>query len=418
MRRALTRALMGGATTLMLLALSLPAANAGAVPVPDNPNVVDDDGFAEEGNCASTESAFPTIQEAVTAASAGDTIHVCRGSYEESVIVDRTLTLLGAKDGVDARSRASTAESVVDPPGTVAPGFSLQADDIVVDGFTFEGADDHAGVYTSPTFAGYTVENNIVRGNTIGVYLGSAGGNLTIVRRNLLEDNNVAGSSSGNGIYSDQGAKGILIRVNEFNDNTNSGILFANAGVDQNNIVIQRNRGSDNATFVTLFDTTNSQVLLNRHTDTTNADDGDQGSAIFVGGDNQGVLVQQNRLVNPAFSGIAVRDTLGTAGNTTNIDVLDNVVINAENRGLDVTAEGTGAVQARFNELRDNDVDGIFFGDLTEDNLIRRNVALTNGVLDCHDDSSGTNTAGTANFWRRNVGNTDSPNGLCRPPAA
>jgi hypothetical protein len=37
-----------------------------------------------------------------------------------------------------------------------------------------------------------------------------------------------------------------------------------------------------------------------------------------------------------------------------------------------------------------------------------------NIVHDCHDDSSGSGTAGTANHWRGNRGETQNRPGLCR----
>ena len=102
----------------------------------------------------------------------------------------------------------------------------------------------------------------------------------------------------------------------------------------------------------------------------------------------------------------------------TNVDILENRVVHAERHGIDVTTVESGAVQVRGNDALGNDVDGISFGPDTVNNLVRRNVALDNGDLDCHDESTGTNSAGTANFWRNNTGVTDDPSGLCRPPEA
>ena len=53
---------------------------------------------------------FPTISLAVTAASAGDTISVCKGTYSELVQVNKTLTILGALSGVDARTPRGAGE--------------------------------------------------------------------------------------------------------------------------------------------------------------------------------------------------------------------------------------------------------------------------------------------------------------------
>jgi parallel beta-helix repeat protein len=132
-----------------------------------------------------------------------------------------------------------------------------------------------------------------------------------------------------------------------------------------------------------------------------------------VGGNSTGILIQRNVLVNPGFAGIAVRDTLADAGSTANVNVVGNTVTGAEGSGIDVTAEDFAAVSARNNTLRNNGVDGIFFGSLTNGNQIRSNTASGNGTFDCEDDSSGSGTSGTANTWTNNNGGSDDPNGFC-----
>jgi hypothetical protein len=155
---------------------------------------------------------------------------------------------------------------------------------------------------------------------------------------------------------------------------------------------------------------TNAQVVANRTDDTI--DLGDFGSTIFVGGDSAGILIQRNVLMNPGFAGIAIRDVLGTSP-AGNVDVLGNTVTGAEGSGIDVTAADFAAVSARNNTLRDNVVDGILFGSLTNGNQIRSNTALGNVNLDCEDDSTGSGTSGTANTWTSNNGASDDPNGIC-----
>jgi len=56
------------------------------------------------GNSATCAGAtYSNIQSAVNAATTGDTIVVCRGLFNQTVTINKTLTLRGAQHGVDAR---------------------------------------------------------------------------------------------------------------------------------------------------------------------------------------------------------------------------------------------------------------------------------------------------------------------------
>src|SRR5436190_9948858 len=105
------------------------------------------------------ERRFNTIQAAVTAADLtpeDDIIRVGPGTYREAVVVPATepgLTILGAFSGQDAAQRSRdtprpSRDSIVDPPAG-ASAFTLNADRVVVDGFTVRGATGKAGITTS-----------------------------------------------------------------------------------------------------------------------------------------------------------------------------------------------------------------------------------------------------------------------------
>jgi nitrous oxidase accessory protein NosD len=409
MKRLLRVAL---ALTAGLLLIGTTPANAAVT------QVVDDDGLASLTNCNAATPANTTIQAGVNAAAPGDTVKVCPGTYTENVTVNKALILNGAKPGVNGTRVVNPAnESIVHSADPNLPIFMLTANGITLNGFLVEGNSNNAGIQTSPVSSGYQILNNIVRDNVFGIYLHGNGAATTLARRNLLDGNNRPGSASGNGIYSDQGAVGITILANSFRNHINTGIIFAAAGIQQESIIIQNNRGLNDNTFVALFDVQNAQVVANQTNDTIDGDD--FGSTIFVGGDSTGILIQRNVLTNPGFAGIAVRDTLADTGSTANVNVVGNTVTGAEGSGIDVTAEDFAAVSARNNTLRNNGVgtfaprDGIFFGSLTKGNQIRSNTASGNGNLDCEDDSSGSGTSGTANTWTSNNGVTDDPNGIC-----
>jgi parallel beta-helix repeat protein len=76
----------------------------------------------------------------------------------------------------------------------------------------------------------------------------------------------------------------------------------------------------------------------------------------------------------------------------------------------------------QLNLIRQNVRDGIRANALTAANTIERNVMLENAEHDAHDDSVGTGTGGTANFWINNrcgrpdpVQDENRP-GLCEHP--
>ena len=106
----------------VMLMLSLGAATAKPVAAQNSTINVPDD--------------YETIQEAIAAASDGDTIVVAAGSYEENVTVDKSLTLKGAQAGVDARNRSGD-ETIIEPDEGAGIRILTVADRVVViDGFT------------------------------------------------------------------------------------------------------------------------------------------------------------------------------------------------------------------------------------------------------------------------------------------
>jgi len=71
-------------------------------------------------------AAYSTIGSAVAAASAGDTVKVCPGTYPEDVVVDKTLTLIGQDATIDATGQDN--------------GVQVLASGVTVQGFTVENA--------------------------------------------------------------------------------------------------------------------------------------------------------------------------------------------------------------------------------------------------------------------------------------
>ena len=125
--------------------------------------VVDDDGI----ECPARD--FSTIQAAVDAASAGDTIEVCPGTYNEQITINKSLTLNGAQAGVDARGR-SAAEAIVSSAGVEGTIIiDPTTGTVTIDGFDLSGTPTPGSggvVYVSGLTDNVVVKNTIIEPST------------------------------------------------------------------------------------------------------------------------------------------------------------------------------------------------------------------------------------------------------------
>src|SRR5215510_13935477 len=114
--------------------------------------------------CSWGTAATPTIQDAIEAAVAGDTIRIAAGTYSGHVDINKDVTPEGANHGI-AGNGVRGAETVI------TGGMKISADGASVDGVTISGSYDTFGTpdITSPSH--------------IGVLIGSA--NVTFVNSML-----------------------------------------------------------------------------------------------------------------------------------------------------------------------------------------------------------------------------------------
>ena len=141
--------------------------------------VVDDDA----AQCPA--ATFTAIQPAILAASSGDTIQVCAGNYPGNLILNKDLTLNGAKAGVDARGRSPLNESIItSAAGTLLTLITGSAAS-TIDGFTFLGGTRSIESASGP-INGVEILNNRIFGFTgNGLFLNDNGVNITIDRNDI-----------------------------------------------------------------------------------------------------------------------------------------------------------------------------------------------------------------------------------------
>jgi hypothetical protein len=114
-----------------------------------------------------THLSYGTIQAAVSAANPGDTILADSGNYNETITINKSLTLEGAQVGVDARSGRLGAQESTLLLGN--GGLQINADNVKVDGFTI---------------------TNLTSSNANGLIYGGATSNNFILTNTIISDDN------------------------------------------------------------------------------------------------------------------------------------------------------------------------------------------------------------------------------------
>ena len=406
-----------GAIAIALLALGAPV-SAGSV---STHRIVDDDGKAgltDDGGPSCSDGfdstsapgvVFSSISAAVAAAGAGDTIFICPGTYNESVTVSTRLTISGPYAGAsDIKCKSRTGQATLIGAGGL-PALSLAANGITVDGMRVANTSGN-GIWTSPSFSGYTIINNVIANNSVGVDLYSNGALPTTVMHNCFQDNNNGGP--GYGVRSTTDSLGAAaISENAFWGHRVGAIVLGGSGVTAD-ISVARNWSWDDKSFLWASGVSRVEVRQNHVLDTD--DISTPSSAIAVAGTSDTVSVDLNSIDTNHVDGVLVSDTAN------HVWVRGNKITGVTN-GLDITTSTTGAVRAKNNVITDvqgtlsASSAGIRLDVLTVGNRITHNKVLGIADTHCQDLSVGGGTAGTANFWISDKGQTSSPSGICTP---
>jgi parallel beta helix pectate lyase-like protein len=296
------------------------------------PDLIVDDDHAQ---CPT--ATFTTIQAAINAAMPGNVILVCAGTYPElltgTLNINKTLTLLGAQNTVDARTRGGPESVITDMNGT-----RVNASNVIIDGFTVQNSinpnETGFGIDLSPGISGTQILNNIIQDNIIGIGLANGTGSQALIQHNLIQNNNIPGPATGTGIYTDQFVGGttvqnVLIKENAFKGNIDAGIDVSNTDPAGGafNLDVSTNLFDNNGRAVVFFNTHMSTVHDNTITNSTFVGS----AAIRLFDNNSDLTVLNNDLTTGA--GHAIRLSFGRGEPFMPPTPSKNVVIHENNIG-------------------------------------------------------------------------------------
>ncbi len=367
------------------------------------------------GNTPDCKNAnFTTVQSAVTAANSGDKIKVCAGTYVEQVTIPAgkdKLSLEGEKD----------FQAIIQAPATMADPKAIVrvngAQDVKIKGFTIQGPGGSGcdsirwGVRVDGNGSA-TIEKNLIRHirdqpfsgcqNGVGVLFGRSSEGQ--VGSGVLKDNLIDDYQKGGVVVSGDGSSAVI----EHNAVFGAG---PTAVIGQNGIQVSTDavaRIKDNVVGGNVYSPQTvaaAGLLLFNAGDTLAENNTVVGNDVgaYVIDSHGDVVVKKNDVSQSTYDGIAVTDAPATVEGNKLFD-------NDFGVGLYTVV---GAL-VKGNDANDNRTDGFFADTDTSDNRFEGNKASGSGTFDCHDDSVGAGTAGTANFWLHDKGETASPPGICQ----
>ena len=314
---------------------------------------VDDSGGAD----------FTSIQEAVNAASTGDTIEVRSGTYYENVDVNKQLTLRGVDTGAGM--------PVVDAGGSGSV-IILSADKIKLEGFAVINSYyrlEKAGIKVISSYN--TITNNNISNNNYGIY-------LYVTSKNIVISNNVSNNnyginlySSGNNTIINNNASNnspycIYLRYSNNNTITNNNASYYKFGINleySSNNTINANTASNNEYHgISLYQSSNNNTITGN-----NANNGYSGIFISNSGNN---TITGNNASNNEYGGIG----LWSPDSKNNV-VTNNIASNNNKYGINLYKSSNNTIIG--NNASNNFYYGIYLR-YSCNNVIRCNNASNN----------------------------------------
>lgn len=331
---------------------------------------------------------YNTIQSAVNASSAGDSIHVCPGLYREQVVIGPGKDKLKLESVKDRQAAIQFPPGVLNDPKAVV--LVRQAKGVEIKAFTIEGPWGDTSDCTSTRHYGIRVDN-----------AGSA--KIDSNHITLIWDN----------IPALRGCQdGVAIQVGRQGEGTTGSAEIVHNVIDK----YQKNGPT--------IDNTGSSGNVHENT----IDGGGDNHIIAKNGiqvsRGASAKVEKNEIFNHYYSGAGPPPAMDDPDDNDGTGILvfevtGGVTIHENTLYLNDLgfALGTASgVLINNNTTNSNTFDGLRAESDTSGNTFQGNKSSSNGTHDCHDASAGGGTAGTANTWKDNQGVTQTPAGICKSP--
>ena len=301
---------------------------------------------------------YPTIQEAINNANAGDIIYVRAGIYYENVIVNKTVSLVGEKKST----------TIIDGKG-MAYVINVTANKVNISEFTIRNANTGLYLWNS---GGHNISCNIIANNLwCGIHLRTSTGNT--IENNVVTNNRATAWWGGSGIHLEGFSSANRITNNVISNNTWGLVLSAS---DLN--ILSGNKLINNTYGLTI------EHLFDNDIDTSNTING---KPIYYLSNQKNLVIDPATFPHVGYLGIIKSENitvknLNLTGNGhgilfayTNKSIIQNVNLQHNRIGILLFHSSENIIE--MNTISENQIEGILI-DHSNRNLIRCNSIVGN----------------------------------------